>query len=368
MVRVLFWAVMVTAMLVLLTAGLLRWELATPGVSPLFQTADGQPASNRYTTVTSLHGVFATLLMVLTGLWLGKMSVKDGAWLHRVWIWPGLLIAVALVALSGLALFAPAAPATAPGEGIGWVLYPPLNDPATTPAWAIWLHFDPLLVGALSPAGMAMGTTFLLLGGFARIGTKEGFRIWALLGALIALGVAFVYGRMLWMEDPQFGLIIFWLPLTVLLAMLSILLIDDTPGWAAVMALGTLAVIICMVGFMSFGATFLYPDSYTNVANTHTGPALFLWVMLTAGLVSQFRPRRSGWLIWTAPIAITLTTLLAFVPQFQLGSMGMPRRYIDYPDSFAQKNLIASGGSALLVILLLALLVLILRRRSGAEG
>lgn len=358
---VLFWAVMGLAMLVLMTAGLIRWELAAPGVSPLFLDAEGNPRGQTYNTVVTAHGWFGVVLMLLAGVWLGNLAVPDGARLHRLWIWPGTVLAAGLLAVLAYLLFADGSYSI---FGEGWVFQLSLsggavsNTPLASPT-----HVVPMPASLLLPGLVALGLAFLLLGSFARIGSRPGFRWAAVLAALLTLGVTGIYLTTILPEDPVFGQIVFFMPLLVLTAMLSIILTDALPAWAPLLVIGAIAMLVSSMVLSVFGGYGYYDDTMTEVAIQHLGPGMLVWFVIAAGLVSRYRLTPGGAMPWILGAALVVTHLLAFAPLVQLGDMGMPRRYIDYPEAFARLNLLATGGAALLLVTLLAGLVTILRRR-----
>jgi cytochrome c oxidase subunit I len=118
-------------------------------------------------------------------------------------------------------------------------------------------------------------------------------------------------------------------------------------------------------------------DTYYVVAHMHNvliGGTVFA---LFAGVYFWF-PKATGRVLspllgklhfWSWVVGFTLT----FIPQYQLGAMGMPRRYADYPDApgWADLNTISTLGSWLLgvgVICFLAAVVLALRRKPDPDA
>lgn len=94
-----------------------------------------------------------------------------------------------------------------------------------------------------------------------------------------------------------------------------------------------------------------YQDTYYVVAHFHYVMSLgavfgifcgtYYWIGKMSG--RQY-PEWAGKLqFWTLFIGANIT----FFPQHFLGRQGMPRRYIDYPEQFAQWNYVSSMGSFL---------------------
>ncbi len=120
---------------------------------------------------------------------------------------------------------------------------------------------------------------------------------------------------------------------------------------------------------------FGFQDTYYVVAHLHNvlvGGAIFaMW-----GGITFWFPKITGrrlpeglakahfWL-WTIGFVVT------FLPQYQLGASGMPRRYADYPASagWTELNLVSTAGSlliALSVVLFLVAVVVAMRRPPDA--
>jgi cytochrome c oxidase subunit 1 len=120
---------------------------------------------------------------------------------------------------------------------------------------------------------------------------------------------------------------------------------------------------------------FGFQDTYYVVAHLHNvlvgGSVYAMW----AGITFWF-PKMTGrrlpeglakghfWL-WTAGFVLT------FLPQYQLGAWGMPRRYADYPADagWTELNLVSTGGAFLIAVsmlLFLAAVAVALRRPRDA--
>ncbi len=83
---------------------------------------------------------------------------------------------------------------------------------------------------------------------------------------------------------------------------------------------------------MSFGAVFLFFAAFYHWFGRVTGRHL-----------SIFWGKVQFWMMFGG-------ICLTFFPQYYLGRQGMPRRYIDYPEAFAQINFISSVGAFLTVL------------------
>ncbi len=116
---------------------------------------------------------------------------------------------------------------------------------------------------------------------------------------------------------------------------------------------------------------YAFHDTYFVVAHMHNVLVSGTVFALFAGLYFWF-PKMAGRRLserlgrihfWTWVVGFTLT----FLPQYQLGAIGMPRRYADYPTDagWTQLNQLSTAGSLLLgvgVLVFLAAVVLAMRR------
>jgi cytochrome c oxidase subunit 1 len=120
---------------------------------------------------------------------------------------------------------------------------------------------------------------------------------------------------------------------------------------------------------------FQFQDTYFVVAHLHNvlvGGSIFaMWAgitfwfpKITGRRLNEPLAKTQFWL-WTIGFVVT------FLPQYQLGAWGMPRRYADYPDEpgWAALNLVSTVGAfliALSVVVFLVAVVEALRRPRDA--
>ncbi|MEM9169549.1 MAG: cytochrome c oxidase subunit I [Pseudomonadota bacterium] len=142
-------------------SGLIRWELAEPGVTILTMFSNGDPtaAANFYNVLITYHGLIMIFFMVMPamiggfGNWFVPIMIgaPDMAFprLNNISFW----LYVASGFLIMLSLFAPGYGSQI-GFGGGWVLYPPLSSTTGSPGPAMDLLILSLhLAGASSILG-----------------------------------------------------------------------------------------------------------------------------------------------------------------------------------------------------------------------
>jgi cytochrome c oxidase subunit 1 len=118
---------------------------------------------------------------------------------------------------------------------------------------------------------------------------------------------------------------------------------------------------------------FAVHDTYYVVAHFHytlvggtlfaVFAAIYYWFpKMTGRMMSEGLARVHFWLML---IGFNLT----FFPQFQLGVDGMQRRIADYPERFADGNLVSSFGAGILALAIVAFIVNFARSlRTGAPA
>ncbi len=122
---------------------------------------------------------------------------------------------------------------------------------------------------------------------------------------------------------------------------------------------------------------FQFQDTYFVVAHLHNvlvGGSIFaMWAGITfwfpkiTGRRLDERLAKSHFWLWTIGFVVT------FLPQYQLGAWGMPRRYADYPASSGWEllNIVSTAGAFLIALSVLVFLVAVveaLRRPAAAGG
>ncbi len=376
MTRTLFLLTCLAAMVMAMTAVLIRIELAEPGVSALFSGLDGAPDSAKFDRAVTAHTLFAYLAATLLGTTLCAAARKHGAPLAFLPMWLGVILSATLFIVITAAhipasLMAPeAAPSVAAGAdagtgtGTGWVLYPPLS---TAPASLLdlgltALDVEPLMITMLVHYLLLPAGAMLLLGLYAMTATLHGYRGMMAFGLFATLCVTAVI-----LATPDFGtgqlpMASFNIAALPLLAVLSIHLIDQPTPWVMLMALGLLATLAGQIAIISLNAPFSFQNSMAQIVPLYIFPLGIGWFALPAVILYDRRSRLPDWAAPAVALALTSTLLLWLSPLMFLGRRGQPARYPDYPEAFAASNFGASLAVGLFILTYLG--VVILARRA----
>jgi cytochrome c oxidase subunit I len=117
------------------------------------------------------------------------------------------------------------------------------------------------------------------------------------------------------------------------------------------------------VALANAGLDYSYQDTYFVVAHFHYVLSLGAVFAIFAGFYYWFEK------MWGVKYNETLGAIhfwitfvgvnLIFFPQHFLGNQGMPRRYVDYPEAFAQWNYVSSIGYAITLVGLVVFIFLL---------
>ena len=370
MARTALWASMAFLALGLVTTVLLRAELATPGIDLPWEVTTARGAGHAYALVVALHGASGGLASALVGLFLCATARDAGIAAARVGVALSVLCLLALV----LAIAAPLAwPLVFGTPGVG----PDMSDRSADS-----------LAGPLAPLVRAMdGGLSVMLGawpvlmGLPLIAAATGARRWSVLvfGGAVAAGVFSLVelGRAVFSADgpSTLGLLeagatfagLSAVLLFILLVILAARLIeeDDAPApYLTTVAAFTVALWITTTGTGRAPGDAFLADTYFRVGRDHLLAYLLPLFGLFAGLLVWWRSAVRPLVLWIHAGLLAAGALAVFMPQLFLGRMGMPRRYIDYPEAFGFWNLVSSLATLALVLIALAGLWLIWRRRA----
>ena len=368
MTRTLFFLTALAGMLAALSAIMIRIELTYPGVSPLFQNADGFPDGQHFNTVATAHAVFTHLCVTLLGTTLCAAARGRKAMLASVFTGLGIAASLMITSLIVLAeIPTSAVTTTVENIGAGWAL--PMSLAPNRPASALellmqWTQFNPILAVDFTRFLVLPAIGTLMLGLNAMLSTVAGFRWVGVLGAVITLGTLIVMApRFLNFDLPlgATGFVILFLPF---IACASIRLIDEATPWLLMVCVG--AIVVMVAQFL----VLLVPN-LNNLTETLAAAAMFYvfplglaWYALPAVLVFTHPTQLTTGAIFGCIGTITLGLCLWIVPMVTVGVMGQPARYVDYPDPFATLNLNITTGAFLFTLIYLGVIILIRRNRA----
>ncbi len=188
---------------------------------------------------------------------------------------------------------------------------------------------------------------------------------------LAGLALPRLHLEQMWLDHPWIaGMVLdsrFAVPLVLvgLASLVALLLARPVPfleiGWSIGFALIVGTGVYAMRGIGGAGVDMALHDTYYVVAHLHFLAGMAVPFAAMAGLVSYYPAMTAslGVMIvgWVGLLLTIAGTLVTFFPMYWLGLMGMPRRYVDYPDAFAQMNAISSTGAAILGVASLLLAV-----------
>ena len=219
---------------------------------------------------------------------------------------------------------------------------------------------------ALSVALLLFGVG-LIVAIAARSASRPAFLWLASLLALTLLLAGLALPRLhleqIWLDHPWIAEMVLYNRFAVPLALvgfaslIALLLARPVPfleiGWSIGFALIVGTGVYAMRGIGGAGVDMALHDTYYVVAHLHFLAGMAVPFAAIAGLVSYYPAMTAslGVMIvgWVSLLLAIAGTLVTFFPMYLLGLMGMPRRYLDYPEMFAQVNAISSTGAAILV-------------------
>ena len=357
MTRPLFFLTALAAMLMAMTAILIRWELAYPGVSALFANADGTPNAQLFNRTSGFHSAISYLTAMLLGTTLCAEARRKGSGLAIVPLLLGLLLSVLVIA--GLVLtFFPTEPTV--GTGTGWVLYPPLSTETSNLLHKVLgaLGIDPFSVVGVSHYLLLPAGVMLLLGCYAMVGTLDGNRLALLMGLMLAAITTAVIVAEARLGTGRLPLGSFHTMTFPLILLLAIHLIDRATPWVMMLMIGLIATSLGHFAYITTIRPLGFNDGMETIVPLYTFPLGIGWFALPAHVLFVREPRLPDWAAPAMAAALTVSLSLWLLPLVGLGRMGQPRLYVDYPQAFAPQNLVLSAAVFIFAALYLTLIVI----------
>lgn len=373
MTRTLFFLTALAAMLMAVTAVLIRIELAYPEVSALFTDADGFPDGSRFAKTATVHTMIGYLCVILLGTTMCAAARNRAAPLGRLFVSVGSVLAFGVAALMVLAELPPLGGSEATtqnvGSGVGWVLYPPLSTSVPTSLLEnigamvgdIGL-VDPLFFAVRLPQLLILPALGMLyLGAYAMLSTLPSLRWSGIFGCVLVVVVTILVIPQLMETDLPFGtvgLVALTLPLV---AIASVRLIDDGLGWVLLLTLGALLTLAVQIIVLLLPQSAATNGTMLTPAMAYIFPLGLAWFALPALIIYRSKSDLSEWVVIAITACITVTLALWLAPMMQLGFLGQPQRYVDYPVAYAPLNLVVSVAVGLFALVYLVVITALRR-------
>ena len=362
MTRSLFFFTALAAMLMTMSAVLIRVELAYPGVSALFSDAGGAPDGPRFLVTSVFHNLMAYFAAMLLGTTMISAARDKGALGSTLMLGVGVLLCVALA--SALVLSALILNGLAP-DPRGWL--------ATSP-WFIDQRFDPTVfqlccirpkgASSLVPMLVFPATAMLYLGAYAMVSTLRGFRPIGLFGIIATLAMLTLTGAEM---TQRFGatdmpvMVVF--ALLPLLACAAVHLIDHATPWVMALFVVILVPVFAVVLVEALYEFSIRETTLVGVARDYIFPLGFAWLALPMLMIYRFGTSLTAAHIVIGSAVIVLSLGLWIDPMIRVGLKGMPPAYVYYTDNYAPENLSITIGVGLFMLIYLAILIILRRTR-----
>lgn len=367
MTRTLFFFTALVGMLMAVSAILIRVELAYPGLSGLFNGLDDAQDGRHFAAVAQSHTVFGYLAVTLLGATMAAAARTRQATLGT----PTMVVGLCIAGVLALVLLLGEIPAdlltgsdTAPADilGSGWTFYGP-NQSILDLALG-WVGIDPLLLPGLTRVLTIPALFILLLGAYALLSTEPGLRLVGIGGGLIALIVVCTSAAAVMNVNVMMGNALYLLAILPFVIGASVRLVDESPSWLLMLMIGVLVMAAAHIGLTLLPNPSRFDGTQAAAVLGYLFPLGIGWYGLPALMLYTHPTRLPDLAIWVLSGIITLGLAIWTVPMFSVGANGQPLAYVDFPDTFAARNLAASTGVVLFTMIYLGVIVIIRRGRA----
>jgi len=347
----------------LAAAVLIRLELLRPSVQYFLDSkgsADVEFFSRLGNSLGLSSTLFCALPMMFSGLgyvFLPASSGRDKTVLRPLG-WIGL---IALI-IGFICLIAANFLGSGPQHHVGWENFLPqiqlvLQGSVSFPLVAIGYG-----LGLMSFALVSLDFFVSTIVGQADEGKRPGVAAWsfALCGLtfLVVIVARFLIGSdftgFILLEDDPLNLFLLLVSLTVALSALSMSVRSSENSLILPLIFSIAFFLLAAFGgqktvtLSQAGSDRVFHDTYFVVAYSHFAFQSVSLFAIFAGISAVFPSiGRQLWLGVVQAVLMLIGVVMTFAPQIYLGFRGMPRRYVDYTESFEALNYISSLGSFL---------------------
>ncbi|ROU04281.1 hypothetical protein [Histidinibacterium lentulum] len=323
----------------------MRWDLATPGLSRMLVGPDGRTggaASDLRLVLGSVHGTASLCLAALAGCLSARVARRAGVPMAGT---VALLAAVAAVLLPVGAAFGPSGPLRLSLSDLPRADLLPLG-----------------LAEAITPARLVtLATAFAGLGAVMLAAALPGFG-WT--GPMMAVLTLIAAALILW--RPEAGAPAAVPPLLTLLAVTSMQLMEeDRPATPYLWCFAAFGLGLFGWASVALGES---PAVSSPAALWHLAAATSALLVSLAAFNRLWSPALPGWILWSHAAGVAALAVGAFAPMLALGQAGLPPGAPDLARDHAALEAEARGWGAALIAWWLAGVLMLARGRRDRQA